>query len=103
MVNIGVYLPKSTAGADMVMVICLPLIIVSNAMDFVGMDPPVIGLVYVYDDSILLAGCPKRWKVPVASTVLYSAVEFPCGSFLTISWNVIFFPVYLYNFILVTY
>jgi hypothetical protein len=63
MVNIGVYLPKSTAGADMVMVICLPLIIVSNTMDFVGMDPPVIGLVYVYDDSILLAGCPKRWKV----------------------------------------
>jgi hypothetical protein len=38
-VNIVVYLPQSTTGADIVIVMCLPLTIVSNAMDFVGVDP----------------------------------------------------------------
>ena len=69
-VNIGVYLTKSTAGEDIVIVMCLSPTTVSNAMDLVGVGTFVIGSVNMYDDSILLAGCPNRWILPVASTVL---------------------------------
>ena len=50
-INIGAYFTKSTAGADIVIVMCISLTTVSNAMDLVGVDTFVVGSVYMYDSS----------------------------------------------------